>query len=222
MFIQVEISTHCNFTCFYCAGRDMEQAYMPMAKFEQILGQIPAGRHTVCLQGEGEPTLHPGFWEMAKHIRQIGHVPYTVTNGSRIDAERLAEHFPQLAISIDTLDAVEATRIGRKNLPKVLRNFEKLLTHMGPNRLIVATVDYGQPLGDLIAFVKEKRVAQHMIQPLQVKSDYRQRTDRLQKKTTPTVASFWNKTCTEPTTRRVTFFHAATSRIPLASSQLTS
>lgn len=175
MFVQIEISTHCNFTCFYCAGRDMAQEYMPIATFEDILGNLPAGQHIVCLQGEGEPTLHPGFWDMAERIRQSGHVPYTITNGSRIAAERMAEVFPTIAISLDTLDPAEAERIGRKKLSKVLANFDRLIAAMGPGRIIVVTVDYGQPLDSLKTFVRGKGIVQHMIQPLQVKADYRRR-----------------------------------------------
>lgn len=175
MFVQIEISTHCNFTCFYCVGRDMAQEYMSTKQFDAIMARLPPGQHLVCLQGEGEPMLHPHFWEMVDRVRAGGHVPYTITNGSRIDPEKVAAAFPKIAVSIDTLDPIEAERIGRKKLDKVLHNLDRLIEHMGANRLVIATVDYGQPLDALKAFVRTKGIGEHMVQPLQVKADYRRR-----------------------------------------------
>lgn len=175
MFIQIEIATHCNFTCFYCAGRDMVQEYMPLERFDAIMARLPPGQHVVCLQGEGEPLLHPDFWTMVERVRARQHEPYTITNGSRIDPERIAAAFPRIAISIDTLDPAEAERIGRKKLDKVLRNLDRMIETMGAARLAVTTVDYGQPLDELKAFVRARGIGEHMVQPLQIKDDYRRR-----------------------------------------------
>jgi MoaA/NifB/PqqE/SkfB family radical SAM enzyme len=174
MFIHVEISTQCNFDCFYCAGRRMKPQRMRLPKFTEILAGIPPGQHTVCLQGEGEPLLHPEFWEMVALVRAQGHIPYTITNGSEIDADRIAELLPKIAISIDTLDAAEAERIGRKNLAGVLANVNLLLERMNPSRLVIMTVDYGQPLDELEAYIRSKGIVEHIVQPLQIKDDYRQ------------------------------------------------
>lgn len=174
MFIHIEISTQCNFNCFYCAGRGMAQKRMGLTKFKEVLGQIPPGNHTVCLQGEGEPLLHPDFWEMVSLVQQAGQTPYTITNGSEIDAERIAANLPSIGVSIDTLDKHEADRIGRKSLPRVLRNLDQLIERLGPSRLVVMTVDYGQPLDELKGFLNSKGIFQHIIQPLQLKEDYRQ------------------------------------------------
>lgn len=175
LFIQIEISTHCNFSCFYCAGRDMAQEYMQFARFNEILDRLPTGQHVVCLQGEGEPMLHPNFWKMVEHLQSRCHTPYTITNGTRIDAVRIAATFPRIAISIDTLDPAEAECIGRKKLDKVLRNLDRLIEIMGSQRLVVMTVDYGQPLDELKAFVQAKGIGEHIVQPLQIKDDYRRR-----------------------------------------------
>lgn len=175
MFIQIEISTLCNFACFYCAGRDMAQEYMSLVRFDEILDRLPPDQHVVCLQGEGEPMLHPDFWTMVERLQSRHHTPYTITNGTRIDAARIAATFPRIAISIDTLDPAEAERIGRKKLDKVLRNLDRLIGAMGASRLVVMTVDYGQPLGELKAFVQAKGIGEHIVQPLQIKDDYRRR-----------------------------------------------
>lgn len=172
-FVQIEVSTICNYQCFYCAGRDMPQRHMPMEVFRRILHKLPQRPIRVSLQGEGEPMAHPGFWQMADEITAQGKVPYTITNGSLIrDPARVVRTFPEIGISIDTLDPEEAQRIGRLKLARMLRKFDALLQHMPPERVIVHTVRYGQPLDDLLLFLKERGIRHHVVQPLQTKADY--------------------------------------------------
>ena len=175
MLFQFEISTHCTFTCFYCAGRKMPQKHMEWGLFEQLLAGLPKGPHIVSLQGEGEPTLHPRFWDMVSAVRRRGYVPTTITNGYEIDTVRMAAEMPNVAVSLDTLDEIEATRIGRLKLPRVLANLERLLVAMGPARIRNMTEDYGQDLSGLRAFLKGKHIDQHIVQPLQGKDDYARR-----------------------------------------------
>lgn len=175
MLFQIEVTTHCTFTCFYCAGRDMAQRHMSWPVFEHVMRRVPPGPHTVSLQGEGEPTLHPRFWEMVSVVRERGLAPTTITNGYELDTERMAAELPTVAVSIDTLDEAEATRIGRLKLPRVLANVERLLGVIGAARMRIMTVDYGQDLAPVRRFVKEKGIGQHIVQPLQKKDDYARR-----------------------------------------------
>lgn len=175
-YIQIEVTTICNFDCYYCAGRDMPQRHMAMPMYHQILDRLPwhAGI-TVSLQGEGEPTLHPQFWDMARAARERGHHTYTITNGTRVDVALFKENMNAVGVSIDTLDADEAQRIGRYNLPKVLANFEALLSEMGPDRVVVHTVHYGQDIAPLVTWLRSLGVRRHIVQPLQIKDDYARR-----------------------------------------------
>ncbi len=172
---QIEITTRCNFDCFYCAGRDMPQRDMPWERFQAIVDRIAAPRVEVSLQGEGEPSLHPRFWDMAAYVKARGHVPCTILNGSRVEPALLARHFLSVAVSIDTLDEAEAERIGRHNLPKVLRNLAELVAVMGARRITIMTVDLGQPLDALRTWVRARGFQQHIVQPLQPKADYAKR-----------------------------------------------
>jgi MoaA/NifB/PqqE/SkfB family radical SAM enzyme len=137
-----------------------------------ILGRLTPGRHVVSLQGEGEPTMHPLFWVWAERLRKAGYIPYTITNGSRIDAEPANRLLPSLGISLDTVDEIEANRIGRLKLDCVLRNVDVLLKSLGPERLIIHTVDYGQPMNSLLEYLSSRGLTRHIIQPIQPKSDY--------------------------------------------------
>lgn len=112
---------------------------------------------------------------MVRYVRTKGHIPYSIINGSRVDAKLIARHFLTIGISIDTLDPVQAEKIGRHNLPKVLANLDGLLQVMEPQRIVIMTVDMGQTLEALRAWVKEQSFARHIVQPLMQKQDYAQR-----------------------------------------------
>lgn len=178
-FVQIEVTTLCNFGCFYCAGRGMPQRHMELALFDEILACLPAARLTVSLQGEGEPTLHPRFWDMVEKVVTSGKYPYTITNCSSIDIRRTARLFPQIGVSLDTLEEDEADRIGRFGLSGVLRNLEQLVAAMGPGGIIIHSVDYGQPLEALREYVQSLGIDRHLIQPIQTKADYSKRYPQL-------------------------------------------
>ncbi len=108
-YVQLEITTRCNYACFYCAGRDMPQQDMAWDTFAGIVDAIAEPGATVLLQGEGEPTLHPRFWDRVAYVRSKRHRTYSIINGSRVDVPRIARLFPQIGISLDTLDAAMAT-----------------------------------------------------------------------------------------------------------------
>lgn len=170
-FVQIEVTTICNFQCFYCAGREMPQQHMPWERFVGIIDSLGPAMQQVSLQGEGEPTAHPRFWEMVDLVRERGKRPYTITNASLIDVERATRSFEVIGVSIDTLDKAEADRIGRYKLERVLERFEALAVAMGRTKVLVHTVDYGQDLAPLRAYLRSLGVPQQ-VQPLQWKADY--------------------------------------------------
>lgn len=148
---------------------------MAMPLFDSIFERLPQGKHMISLQGEGEPLAHLKFWTMTKKIVEAGFTPYTITNGSLVDAERMAALFPVVGFSLDTLDPAEAERIGRFNLKQVLQRFVALLRATGSGRIVVHSVDYGQDLVPLRSLLARLGIKQHVVQPLQAKDDFRQR-----------------------------------------------
>lgn len=175
MFIQIEITTVCNFHCFYCAGRDMPGRSMDGATFDALLRGLPPGRHMVSLQGEGEPLAHRGFFEMALKVWRAGHRPHLITNCSLPGTRHLPRLIPTIAVSLDTVDSGEADHIGRKRLDRVIANFEFLVKTAGPERIVVHTVDFGQDKRALVEYLRRCGIRRHIVQPLQVKEDYRRR-----------------------------------------------
>ena len=174
MFIQIEITTVCNYHCFYCCGRDMNQQHMSIDVFKGILEKLPRQSLTINLQGEGEPLLHPLFKDIVSATVEHGYKPYVITNGTRLPLATINKHFPTIGISIDTLDAQLSDRIGRVNLTKVLRNLQRLIESGYPTANInIHTVNFGQDLEPLHCYLNERGLSNHIIQPLQIKDDYR-------------------------------------------------
>ena len=105
-----------------------------------------------------------------------GLLPYTITNGSLIDPRRIAESFPSIGISLDTLDTAKVEGMDRLHCRRVLTNLERLLKVMPVERIQILTVDFGQPLQPFIAFLRERGLQYRWtVQRLQCKDDYMQR-----------------------------------------------
>lgn len=172
--VQIELTTRCNFDCFYCAGRDLPQGDMPYEEFCQLLTAhierygLPK---IVSLQGEGEPTLHHDFFRMADRILKLGSEPYTITNGTHKHPEQFIGRFKHIGVSIDTLDAERATVIGRHNLSRVLSFVEALSAHMAISIHTVGTGLAARKVGQWCRMHGYR----HVVQPLQPKADYRYR-----------------------------------------------
>ena len=148
----------------------MNQTDMDWQTFTSIIDTLQAGT-VVSLQGEGEPTLHPRFWDMVKYVAERKMVPYTIVNGSRVDVPLFDEFFPEFGVSLDTVDQITATQLGRYGLAKVLQNIRFLLSVIDAQRITIMTVDYGQ---DLLAVREQVRAwgCRHQVQYLQRKEDY--------------------------------------------------
>ncbi|WP_077034539.1 radical SAM protein [Pelomonas sp. KK5] len=108
-FLQIEPTTRCNYSCGFCAGRHMAQGDLAHEQLAALLDQVEGLEH-VELQGEGEPLLHPGFFEMAALLRErfpaVG--ISTITNGSLFNGsniERLLDlRLTRLMVSMESAE----------------------------------------------------------------------------------------------------------------------
>jgi MoaA/NifB/PqqE/SkfB family radical SAM enzyme len=202
MMLQFEITTRCNFDCYYCAGRLMRQGDMPFEMFSDLLKRHVSAHgvpRVVSLQGEGEPTLHHDFFRMAELVRSLGARPYTITNGTCKHPERMVGLFPQVGISVDTLDDEAGRKIGRYNLPRVLSFIEALAPH---TTIVIHTVASTEHTPRIARWCKQKGYV-HVVQPLQTKPDY---TRRYQPDAQPPLAPQGRFSCGYLTTPRMRYF----------------
>jgi len=156
----------------------MTQADMSMEKFKEIITShvrqygVPP---QISLQGEGEPTLVKDFFNMAAVVKDIGSEPYTITNGTHKHPERFIPLFNRIGVSVDTLDAAFATKIGRHNLPRTLEFIEQLRRHIP---ITIYTVAVAKDIPNIAQYCRDRGL-KHIVQPLQRKPDYSYRYQKL-------------------------------------------
>jgi MoaA/NifB/PqqE/SkfB family radical SAM enzyme len=129
-YLQIEPTTRCNFTCGFCCGRKMDQSDLNFDAFVNTLEQFPNLKH-IEIQGEGEPLLHPQFFEMAKLAQEKGIKVSTITNGSMFTPQRIENilevGISSILVSIESPDTEEFKQIRGGNLDKVITGIEALL-----------------------------------------------------------------------------------------------
>jgi MoaA/NifB/PqqE/SkfB family radical SAM enzyme len=137
-FLQIEPTTRCNFTCGFCCGRSMRQGDLAFETFEAILAQFPDLVH-VELQGEGEPLMHPRFFDMAALARSRGIAVSIISNGSHFTAETVSRildiGLEQINVSLESADFGMFRQIRGGKLEKVIRGLELLVAERAARKL---------------------------------------------------------------------------------------
>ena len=180
MNVQIEVTTRCNFDCFYCTGRIMPQLDMSFDMFKASLhahmDKYPMVTQQTCtLQGEGEPTLNKSLFKMAEYARSCGFKTRTTTNGTFKYPQKIAEHFDVVTISVDSLNEKIMEENGRHNLTGILKFIVELRTFM--TEIFVSSVTMsGRPnankdLSKVRRWAMANRV-KHISQELRTKEDY--------------------------------------------------
>ncbi len=164
--VQIEVTTKCNLTCFYCVGRKMTQSDIDMDTFIKALERVPL-HSAVHLQGEGEPLMHPQIHKMIEMCRSHGHTVSTTTNGTIPFDISLVD---SLHVSVDTLDPTVNAGSGRAHFDKTMSNLRMWIA-TAPAKLVIRTTAFGQNIGSIVAFCKANKLT-HFIQQLNQKEDY--------------------------------------------------
>lgn len=122
--IRLDLTTHCNLRCIYCAvsqpeyiGRDM-----PSVISERVVRMIPSLTrfhtvHTVSINGHGETTIAAGWMPITRHLIESNVNVMLTTNLARDynPGEILAlAHMHTIAVSIDSADRKLLQRMRRK------------------------------------------------------------------------------------------------------------
>jgi len=136
-FLNIEPTTRCNFNCWYCVGRHMQQEDITVENFAQVLDNFPTVK-TIALVGEGEPLMHKGFFDMA-HIAKDHNVRVMIiSNGSTLSqsiVKKLCEaEIAYIGISIDSIDpeVFASSRIDGK-LEQIWQGIQRLREYRDAN-----------------------------------------------------------------------------------------
>jgi MoaA/NifB/PqqE/SkfB family radical SAM enzyme len=129
-YAQIEPTTRCNFTCGFCAGRSMPQGDLSWEAFERFLAANP-GLEYVELQGEGEPLMHPRFFDMVAACRERGIRVSLITNGSMLVRDKvdrlISEGVEAVHVSLESADADEFQDIRGGKFSKVVSGLGLLM-----------------------------------------------------------------------------------------------
>ena len=88
----IELSSICNFHCFYCESPNHDRkSQMDDATFQKVLDQLPGlTNQPIRLHCDGEPTVHAKFFEYASAVNERGMRINLVSNGSNMQERFLA------------------------------------------------------------------------------------------------------------------------------------
>jgi radical SAM protein with 4Fe4S-binding SPASM domain len=168
-FLQLEPVGQCNLACRMCPvtlRRDRPDtgavASMPFDDFRRIVASYPALR-SLHLQGLGEPTMHPRFFDMVRWASARGIRVSTNSNltlfSERRARECVASGLAELSVSLDaaTPAIYEHIRVGA-NFAKVLRNLRRVMAARAAVsselRVRIVAVLMRENLHDLAALVR--------------------------------------------------------------------
>lgn len=158
-FIQIEPTTRCNFNCSFCYGRTLESKEMDFKVFKAIIDTYQNLEH-LELQGEGEPLLHPNFFEMVKYAKERKICVSTITNGSlfsQINTDKILESgIDAINISIESPSPEVFKSIRGGNLKTIIKGIEDLITKRNKCELPYPKIGFSVTvLKDTIAQQKE-------------------------------------------------------------------
>lgn len=131
-FAQIEPTTRCNYTCGFCAGRHMPQQDMKLETFASFIDQVE-DLEAIELQGEGEPLLHPQFFDMIALAREkFPQLEVSmISNGSMFtteNIEKILDHgIARIFISVESVKDEDFQRIRGGKLDRVRRGIRHLI-----------------------------------------------------------------------------------------------
>lgn len=188
--IQIEPTTRCSLRCPFCVGRTLEQGDLSYQDFKKVFSRF-SRLHSVSLQGEGEPLMHPDFIKMVSYLKQRGIEVYTISNGLLLDIDMIrnlcSSGLDEIGISIESLDEKLYKRLKPGgSLKKVISNIKELIKyrnimgHRKPRvhiRFIVMKCNISE-ISRVVKFSKELGLDAPFFSEIQDKPDYLKAYDR--------------------------------------------
>ncbi|MCA1593215.1 MAG: radical SAM protein [Acidobacteria bacterium] len=115
----------CNLDCTYCNEYDKVSEPVPLDVMKQRLDKLAdLGTSIITISG-GEPMMHPGIYEIVRHIRRRGMLAGLITNGYYLTPAKIKKFneagLEYLQISIDNVEPDEVSKKSLSLLDKRLR-----------------------------------------------------------------------------------------------------
>ena len=130
-YLEIDPTTRCNFSCIYCYGRNIPARDLSWQLFTKAIETFPNLKF-VELHGEGEPLLHPLFFDMAAWLRSRDIKISVFTNGSLLDLKNVQKlmdtGFEKVVVSLDTVNPDRFKKIRGHDLYPVLEGILRLIS----------------------------------------------------------------------------------------------
>ncbi len=154
-FVQVEVSTRCQLSCFMCPHtifrRDWINTDMDLETFKKIPFENFDFAH---LQGWGEPLLNPNMGEMIEIAKKYCKVGLT-TNGLLIDEFNEIERLDYLAVSIASADEEKHKRIRKCSLEELKEKIKAVSSKVPVTLAFMMLRDTYHELPQIVEIAKE-------------------------------------------------------------------
>jgi MoaA/NifB/PqqE/SkfB family radical SAM enzyme len=168
--LEIEVTNRCNLACIQCLRSQGLKPYalgdVTTDDFRRILAQFPEAVH-VCLNGFGEPLMHPRFFELVAHTRaQLPWAKISIySNGMLLDAvkaeQMVGSALGEINVSIDAAKPETYRRVRRGGrLEVVHENLRRLLALRREAGLALPLVGVNFVMlneneGELVSFVEQ-------------------------------------------------------------------
>lgn len=170
--VEIELTNRCNLACIQCLRSQGLKPYelgdMRMEDYQHILAQFPRAL-SVCLNGFGEPLMHPRFLDIVAYTRaRLPGTKITIYSNGMLLQGALLERLPrsgltEINVSIDAATPETYSKVRRGgDLAQVHHNLRALLAARRAAgtelpRVGVNFVLLNENEGELVRFVEQAR-----------------------------------------------------------------
>ncbi|HEX6096789.1 MAG TPA: radical SAM protein [Thermoanaerobaculia bacterium] len=132
-YVYIELTTRCNLRCVYCAVSQPGYRGMDLTieDGDAFIAEMKRrGVRVVILNGHGETTFVPAWWQLALRMLNEGfrlHLTTNLARELRDDEIAILARFDRVLVSLDTMDAELLARLRRgARLETILHNLDRL------------------------------------------------------------------------------------------------
>lgn len=168
--LEIELTNHCNLSCYMCPNNICPEAQVPrteqsLENIQKIVDKFPNVK-SINFGGLGEPCMYSKWKELCEFMQKRELIMSFTTNGTLLDKEHikcLPDHLTRVYLSLDTVDEeLYKKKKGGASLTTVKENMNNLVAR-GDIGLFISSlvswdnIDY---LPSVVDYAKEIKVTQ--------------------------------------------------------------
>lgn len=140
LYVDVEPTNICNFSCRFCVRQQMKRklGYMTLNQFRLVAKSTKdANAKVIRFAGWGEPFLNKEVYEMIRIVNSLNMISHVTTNGTLIDVNRLLDSgLRSIYFSMQGLNEKEYSKLrNTKKYPILVKNINQLVKERNKRNL---------------------------------------------------------------------------------------